>query len=273
MILQILKYAGFAFLLYGALVALAYVMQRSLIYITSPLKPSLSQTIVADVKEVSIATEDGLALAAWYKPPASSAHPVILRFHGNAGNVWWSMDSMKAFAAAGFGVLAAEYRGYSGNPGTPDEEGLYKDARAHIEWLKTQGITDKDIILFGESIGSSPAVQMALEYPDAGMLVLLSPFTSLVDTASVHYPLLPVTWLLKDRHDNLSRIGKIRMPLAIAHGTSDIVVPYVQGKKLFEAAPESKIFLTLDGAGHNDLWHYGAEQKIMTLIVERWSKR
>lgn len=268
MIFTILKYALYLLLAYAALVALTYIMQRSLIYITSPLKPSLSQSAIAGVQEVSIQTEDGLTLTAWYKPPKSKNHPVVLRFHGNASNMWWSMDSMTAFVDRGYGVLAAEYRGYSGNPGRPDEEGFYKDARASFAWLKSQGFDDPDIIVLGESIGSSPAVQMAVDHPDVRSLILLSPFTSLTDAASVHYPFLPVSWLLKDRHDNLARIGQISTHLIVVHGTADHIVPYEQGQTLFEAAPDPKDFVMLVGAGHNDLWQHGGEEKILALISE-----
>lgn len=268
MILRILKYAGYFFLAYAAILTLTYLMQRTLIYITSPLKPSLSQSAIEGVREIAIETEDGLTLAAWYKPPASKNHPVVLRFHGNASNMWWSMDSMTAFAARGYGILAAEYRGYSGNPGRPDEEGFYKDARAAMGWLHTQGFEEPDIILFGESIGSSPAVQMAIEHPDVRALVLLSPFTSLTDAAAVHYPFLPVSWILKDRHDNLSKIGRISTHLIVVHGTADRIVPFDQGQKLFEAAPDPKDFVMLVGAGHNDLWQHGGEKKILALIPE-----
>ena len=194
--------------------------------------------------------------------------PTIIRFHGNASNVLWNMEAMEPYIAQGYGALSAEYRGYSGNPGKPTENGLYKDAHAYMQFLQGKGILTNNIIVYGESVGTGPAVQTAVDYPGIHTLILQSPFTSLMDAAGKHYPFLPVKWLLLDRYDSLFKIKNIKAPLVIVHGTDDGVVPYKLGKKLFEAANEPKSLITIEGGRHNDLEDFKISEKILSALSE-----
>ena len=117
------------------------------------------------------------------------------------------------------------------------------------EWLRAKGITAGRIVLFGESLGSGVAVQVAAEKPVAAV-ILDSPFTSLPDVAAAHYPFLPVRLLLRDRYLSLAFIGRIKAPLLIVHGEKDRIVPFALGKRLFEAAREPKPFEAFPGIGH-----------------------
>src|SRR5690606_32604813 len=143
---------------------------------------------------VSLVTADNLALQAWYRAPLLNDLPTIVYFHGNAGHIGHRAFLVKPYLDQGFGVLLLTYRGYSGNPGTPTEEGLYQDGRAAIEFLRRKEGSERCLVVHGTSIGAAVAVQMALEYPIEG-LILQSPFTSLPDVGKYHYPFLPVAWL------------------------------------------------------------------------------
>lgn len=268
MMRKMLFIIGAVFAIYLVLIGLMYFLQRNLMYIAGSNKPSIEQTGVAGLDEVVVQTEDDFILYGWYKKPVSPQKPTIVWFHGNASHVGITASRAKPYLKEGYGLLAVEYRGYAGNPGAPTEQGLYKDSRAFIEWLKDNGTNENNIILYGESIGSGPAVQMATEYPALHTLILESPFTSTVDAAMVHYPFAPVKWLLKDRYENISKIKDVKTPLIVAYGNKDRVIPHALGEKLFREAPEPKSLILIDGGDHNDLDSFDLAGKIISLLSE-----
>ena len=154
------------------------------------------------------------------------------------------------------GALMVAYRGYSGNSGSPTEDGLYADARAALDWLEARGVKRESIALYGQSLGSGVATKMAAEH-DFGALVLEAPYTSTVDVAAHRFPVIPVRWLMKDRFDSLARIGDIDEPVLIMHGDADSVIPQSQARRLYEAANEPKQAFWPSGVGHNDLFDRG----------------
>lgn len=246
-----------------------YFAQRSMIYVPAKQKPSIGQSNIAGLEEIIVRTKDGLSLFAWYKAPRTQDTPTILWFHGNASNVGITALRAIPFAEQGYGLLLAEYRGYASNPGKPTEEGLYNDARAYMNYLMAEkSVPENAIIIYGESIGSGPAVQMATENQGIHTLILEAPMSALLEIAAFHYPYLPSNLLLKDRYDNLSKIGGIKSPLILIHGERDTVIPFALGKKLFNAAPEPKSMITLPDAGHNDLFHFGAPERILSILAE-----
>jgi len=168
------------------------------------------------------------------------------------------------------------YRGYAGNPGTPTEEGLYADGRAALGFLAERGIGPGGVVLYGESLGSGVAVdvarQQAASEPVAAV-ILESPFSSIADVAQTHYPFVPARWLVKDRFDSVAKIAAIGTPLLILHGGRDRVVPQRFGRRLFAAAAQPKENRWFDEAGHSDLYSHGAAQ-VATAFIERvWAKR
>jgi len=240
----------------AALVGAVYLFQRNLLYFPDTDRPDAKRLGLSVVREIELATGDGLRLLAWYVPPGTG-RAVIAYLHGNGGNIADRVDRLRRFVDEGFGVLFLEYRGYGGNAGSPTEEGLFADARAGLDFLAAEGVEPDRIILFGESLGTGVAIRMASERPVA-MLLLESPYTSIAAVARWHYPFLPVDLLLKDRFDSLSRIGAVRAPLLVMQGGLDRVVPPRSGRELFAAAPEPKeIWIAPDG-GHNDLARFGA---------------
>ncbi|HEU4838165.1 MAG TPA: alpha/beta hydrolase [Micavibrio sp.] len=239
-----------------------------MMYITSAAKPSLQDAGVAGLKEISVKTDDGLVLFGWHKAPYPPSKPTIVWFHGNASNVGITTWRALPYLKQGYGLLAVEYRGYAGNPGAPTEQGLYKDGRAFIEWLKAEGVAENNIIVYGESIGSGPAVQMAKEYPSLHTLILESPLTSTMDAAAFHYPYIPVKWLIKDRYENIPKIKDIKSPLILIYGDRDRVIPHRLGEALFKAAPEPKSLIVIEGGDHNNLDDFHVADKIISLLSE-----
>ena len=173
-------------------------------------------------------------------------------FNGNAGNRAYRSGLARAFREHGVAVLLFDYRGYGGNEGRPTEAGLAFDARAARAYLATRADVDPQrVVYFGESLGAAVAIGLAVEHPPAA-LVLRSPFTSLADVGRLHYPFLPVRWLLRDRFQSLERIAQIASPVLVIAGDRDSVVPLEQSRQLYAAASAPKRLVIISGADHND---------------------
>jgi len=189
----------------------------------------------------------GLELPAWYLPGPGDTAAVVC--NGNAGNRADRLPLTAGLQRRGLGVLSLDYRGYAGNPGEPEEAGLIADAEAAAAHLT--GLPEvANLVYFGESLGAAVLVGLAERRPPAA-LVLRSPFTSLLDVARTHLPLIP-PGIIDDRWPSLERIRRIEAPLLVLAGTADRVVPYEQSVRLFEAAPGPKRLITFEGADHND---------------------
>jgi uncharacterized protein len=254
-------------LAYAVLVAALYLGQRSLLYLPDTTRPRRGALAELGFREVTLTTSDGLSLRSWYRPPDEGA-PVVAYFHGNGGHLGYRADRMIRFAQQGLGVLLLEYRGYGGNPGTPTEPGLYADAEAAVDFLGSQGIPGNRLVLYGESLGSAMAVHMAAGR-EIGALILEAPFTRLADAGFYHYPYVPVSLLLRDRFDTLSKIGRVKAPILILHGERDRVVPARFGRALFAAAPEPKEGWFSPEAEHGDIARFGGLDAAFDFI-KRW---
>lgn len=229
-----------------------YMAQRNLIYFPDKEVAQLPTYDDINVEALNVATENGLNLRGWFVKPQDNK-PTIVFFHGNASKHEYSLYKIMPYLRDGYGFLSIGYRGYGGNPGKPHEQGLYTDSRAFINALKQSGVAEENIILYGQSIGTGVAVQMAIEYPKAQALILESPYTSLVDIAAAKYFFVPVRFLLKDKFDSYSKISDIKIPTLIIHGRDDRVIPFRFGEKLFKQANEPKKLLALDNIGHNNI--------------------
>jgi fermentation-respiration switch protein FrsA (DUF1100 family) len=236
--------------LYIAVLFFFYLNQRSFIYFPSKSASTPIKAGVPEMQVVSLTTKDGLALEAWYRPSLDSQTPTIVYFHGNAGHIGHRGPIVLPFLAKGYGVLLVTYRGYSGNPGYPSEKGFYQDARAAIQFLQEQNVPLHCVVLYGESIGTGVAVQMAAEYP-IGALILQSPFTSLTDIAKLHYPFLPVNWLMKDQFNSLKKAKLIHAPSLVLYGQKDVLIPPSISLQLFEALDTIKEIQAIPQNDHN----------------------
>lgn len=240
-----------AAVLYLTVVTVFFFDQRNLLYF-----PTHIYTPLADAQanrafeEVSVTTDDGVHLKAWYAP-ATTKPCTIAFFHGNADSLRYDAPIADPYIRAGYGFLLAEYRGYSGLPGTPTEKGLYNDARSDLQDLMARGVPENRMILFGHSLGAGVAVEMATEFRPGGVM-LLAPFLSIPKVAQIHYPFLPVNLLALDRFDNEKKISSVRAPVLIANGSHDEVIPPAQGHDLYALANQPREFDSLPGRGHGD---------------------
>lgn len=238
-----------AALAYLGLAAVIYLGQKGLVYHPTQDVPNPAQSATPEAEIIHFDTADGLNLRSWYVP-AKAGFPTVVLFHGNAGHVGYQGRLVRPLIDRGFGAFLLEYRGYGGNPGSPDEAGLYADARGAIAYLNSLGVADADMILYGRSLGTGVAVQMATEHPPAAV-VLQAPYTSIPDVGAKQYWYLPVHLLATEQYDSLDKIGKVKAPLFIFHGADDSIIPASQSAELFMAANEPKERLVIPGAGHN----------------------
>jgi uncharacterized protein len=238
----------------GALVApltALWLLQRRLIYFPDTAIPNPAG-MLPTAQEITLQTEDGLALGAWHVAPTGSACGVtVLVMPGNGGSRDLRAPLARRLAAKGLAVLLLDYRGYGGNPGSPSENGLLTDARAARAYLLDQGVATGRLIYFGESLGAAVATRLAAEQPPAG-LVLRSPFTDLAAVGAQHYPLLPVRLLLRDRFPVAKLISHIRVPTTIVYGSADAIVPPEQSAAVAAAAAGPVRVIEIVGADHND---------------------
>lgn len=250
---------------WAAIVALLFLFQRQLLYLPDPRPPVEAPLAAAGFRPLSATTADGLKLQAWYAPPAREDGLVVVLFHGNGGHHGYRLPALAPLVREGYGALLASYRGYGGNPGSPSEEGFYADGRAWLDVLASSGVASSRVVLWGESLGSGVATQMAVERPTAGVY-LTAPFTSVVDRAQEIYWFLPARWLVRDRFDNLGRISRLSAPLLIVHGEQDRVIPPHHGRALLARASEPKRGVFLPTADHNDMLGHGIVDRLRDFL-------
>ncbi|MHC4860526.1 MAG: alpha/beta hydrolase [Planctomycetota bacterium] len=204
-------------------------------------------------EEVSFATSDGETLVAWLgRPPEPRAW--LIWFHGNAGSIEHRFDDFLGFVRrANMAVLLVDYRGYGRSTGSPDEAGLYLDARAAWDYLVARESDPARIFLLGRSIGGAVAVELATEKPARG-LILESTFTSLEAMAKKTVPWYPPAWwIARGKFPTGDRIERLTMPILLFHGKADELVPFSHGYALSVIAGENLEFVPVPAAGHNDL--------------------
>lgn len=202
---------------------------------------------------------DGTKLAVLHLPNPAARH-TLFYFHGNAEDLGDSLPLLRQLHSSGFAILAFDYRGYGRSAGQPAEKNVYADTLAVLAFAQSQlGVTPAQLIAVGRSVGSGPAVELAAHSPIAG-LVLLSPL------ASAFRVMTRVKLLPFDQFDNLAKAERVRCPALIFHGTADEVIPFVQGRKLFDALPGPKRPVWIEGAGHNNIFQVAGGQ-IMREIV------
>jgi fermentation-respiration switch protein FrsA (DUF1100 family) len=236
-----------------AVLGLLWTLQRQLIYFPDSGPLPRAEQVIAGARDLTISTEDGLQLGAWLVPPDGPDRGVgVLVANGNAGNRVVRAPLARALAAQGLTVLLFDYRGYGGNPGSPSEEGLARDARAaRAALLAETGLTPNRLIYYGESLGAAVAARLAVEHPPGG-LVLRSPFVDLAAVARVHYPLLPARWLLRDRFPVAEYVARVDVPTVVVLGTRDGIVPAEQSRQVARAAAGPVRLVEVEGADHNN---------------------
>jgi uncharacterized protein len=234
--------------------ALLYFAQDQLIFYRQPApdRPPLVANLA--ISEVRFATFDGLSLRGWLAKPASADAqrlPLVIYFGGNAEEA----SHMAALAGhfPGWSLLAVNYRGYGGNPGSPSERALYADALAAYDWAAGRpDVEPARIVVIGRSLGSGVAVYLAAERPLSGV-VLVTPYDSLQAVAQRHYPYAPVSLLLRHRFDSIGRAPGISVPALMLAARRDDVVPVAHAQALFSKWAGPKSWREFEQAGHNDI--------------------
>ena len=236
---------------YVLLVVVVFFFQGKLLYhpsVNNYIKDKES-TEPSEIEKVKITTRDKIDLIGWFYNKNIENSKTILFFHGNAGSLENRTYKLNHFKDLNVNFLIIAWRGFSGNKGKPSELGLYKDANSAVKWLNTKGIGDKNIILYGESLGTAVAVEIAQNKKYAGV-ILESPFTSMVSMGKKYYPFFPVSFLLKDRYESYKKINNIFVPVLIMHGKVDKIVPYDMGQKMYALANEPKFFYSQEYGDH-----------------------
>jgi fermentation-respiration switch protein FrsA (DUF1100 family) len=211
-----------------------------------------------DFEDVYFTTPDGVKLNAWLISAGDEA-PMVLWFHGNAGNIGDRVDNAKLLYERGLSLFMIDYRGYGRSGGRASEKGIYADGQAAYEYLLAHGVRAENLVVFGRSLGSTVAIYVASRNKCAGV-ILESAFTNMSDMAKQHYPVLPGLGVFKVKFPSIDRIGGIKTPILFIHGDEDEIVPYELGRRLFDAASAEKQFYTINGAHHNDTYIVGGKE-------------
>jgi uncharacterized protein len=239
----------FGIVFYSLIVFAMYNLQEKLLYLASHeyIKPEALG--LSGVSEIELLTSDNEKLVSWYSK-ASPGKPTILFFHGNGGSISARPQRFAFYTSQGYGAFFLEYRSFGASTGSPSEAGLMMDAEAAYNWLNKNGVSPKDIMLAGESLGTGVATITASRHQVAA-LSLQAPYTSVADVAAARYWWLPVRLLIKDPFDAASAITKVHVPVLMQHGEIDQTILIRFGQTLFAAANEPKEFVVVPGGYHN----------------------
>jgi uncharacterized protein len=244
--------------LVGLAVGMLAGLQRQLIYFPDSTMVPSAGDVIEGARDITLRTSDGLALGAWFVPPSSASdmNMAVLVAPGNGGNRLGRLGLAAELSRRGLAVVLMDYRGYGGNPGSPSEDGLAKDAMAAAMRLEELGYPAERTIYFGESLGTGVVAALQAGRPPAGV-VLRSPFTELADAAAHHYPWLPVRVLLKDRFPVTEHLSNSEVPVTVIYGDRDSVVPTQLSARVADQAPTLVERLVIRGADHNDEVMFG----------------
>ena len=225
-----------------------------------------------EYERLTLTTSDGVNLMAWALPYADGQDetaPWLLYFHGNGGNVSDYLSFTSALHNLGFNVLMLEYRGYGESEGIPSETGLFEDARTAYRYLTERGVLPEHIGVYGFSLGSGVAVDLASKV-EVGALVVEAGYTSIPDVARELYRVVP-RFLMHNRFDSQSKIARVKAPVLFIHSPTDRTVPFSQGETLYALAGEPKEFVKMRG-GHTELLN-GSPDKVVLGEIESFLGR
>ena len=260
-----------SFIFVGSLAAAGFIVliwafQRTLIYFPFGDVPEPRAVGLPQAEAVTFPTADGLTLQGWFVPSSSpSPAYTVLVLNGNSGNRAYRAPLAASLQQQGLQVLLFDYRGYGGSEGKPTEAGLRADADAARRYVVQRNDVDATrLVYFGESLGTALAVALAADHPSAGV-ILRSPFPSLVDVGQVHYPFLPVRFLLQDRYSAMEDITRVSCPVLVLAGDRDRIVPLGLSRRVFEAATSTKELVILPGSDHNDFELLAGDQMVVAI--------
>ena len=243
------------------MLALLAAMEGSLIYFPSRALDARPEDYGLGADEFFLRAEDGVRIHGWWI--RGDGKRALLFFHGNAGNISHRLDRAKLLVnRLGLDILLFDYRGYGRSEGRPSEAGLYRDARAAYQAATERGFRAGRIVLFGESLGSAVALQLALERR-CGAVILETPFLSVPALARKYYPYVP-RFLIRTRFDSEEKISRLSVPKLIIQAERDEIVPAGHARRLYELAAPPKELYVIPGATHNDTYGAGGAEYFET---------
>ncbi|MBD3161859.1 MAG: alpha/beta fold hydrolase [Candidatus Eisenbacteria bacterium] len=241
---------------YALLCLLAFAFQSRLVFFPDRELTATPRDAGLDYEDISFLAQDGVRLHGWMIPGPDGG-PLVLLLHGNAGNVSHRLGIIRLLHDLGASVFIFDYRGYGRSEGTPSEQGTYRDAEGAWRLLtERENVRPSRIVLFGRSLGSAVAIDLASSRTPAG-LILEGSFPSLVAVGRKAYPYLPVGLLARIRYDSARKIPGIGSPKLFLHAQDDDVVPIALGRRLFDAAAEPKEFVIIAGGHEGPGWDPG----------------
>jgi len=256
------KILFYIFIIYVGVSTVVYFYQRKLLY--HPGENNYLDEGPLNHKIEKVYINSDFKLLGWHHVK-NKKFKTLLFFHGNAGKIDNRIYKLNELSKLDLNYLIFAYRGFSGNEGKPSEKGLYKDARAVKYWLNLNNIKDSEIILYGESLGTAIAVDLAKEFNFSG-IILESPFTSMVELAKKYYPYLPVKLVLKDKYETIRKLDQINSPILIMHGAKDTIVPFEMGLKIYEIVNSPKYNYFNDNDDHMMDYNEDLVQSIRNFI-------
>ncbi|WP_322057354.1 alpha/beta hydrolase [Paraburkholderia sp. J63] len=262
----LLVFAAAALLVYVAATGLLFWLQGRLIYPPERMRrgPTAHEAAQNRIGYIRVRAADGIELVCGYAAPRHAERATVVLFHGNGDDLHQRMHVAHALLDAGYGVLLAGYRGYGGAPGHPHEAGLYADGRAALAYAMERS---RRVVVHGYSLGSGVAVQLATEFALAA-LILEAPFTSIADVAATRFRWMPVRRLVRDRYDNLAKIGRVAAPVLIYGGNADRVIPPAQFSRLYTAVRAPRRLALVADASHVDAWERGGATHVLRFLAD-----
>jgi fermentation-respiration switch protein FrsA (DUF1100 family) len=229
------------------------------------------------VEDVTLKGSGDQSIHAWWCPTDNwtPQQGALIYCQGNGGNLSMRVEALKQWLHQGHtSILIFDYPGYGRSEGSPSEAGCYAAAQAAYGWLiETKHVPEERVLIYGASLGGGVATDLASRNPHRALILLMT-FTSLPDAAGWHYPWLPTHWLMRNRFDSISKIGRCSGPIFIAHGTADRVVGFHLGERLYAAAPEPKRFMSIPGGGHDEMLPEGFLANLQSFLdAEERSKK
>jgi len=246
--------------LYVGLCAAAFFLQRSMLY------PAPKAPIPLPASEgFDRLPLEGGSYVDVLELPAPEGAPTVVHFHGNGEQLLNQLDLGVVFRQHGLGFLAVEYPGYGASPGQPTEAGIYAAAEAALARLRQRGVPPARTVLSGRSLGTGVAVEMARR-GHGSRVMLVSPYTSIVDMGALLLPFLPTSWLARDRFDSLAKAPEVELPVLILHGEQDTLIPVDMGLRLGARFPHA-VVETVPGAGHNDVLERSGPERVRRMAA------
>jgi len=200
-------------------------------------------------EDVNFTSRDHVLLNGWFVKGVSDK--VILFCHGNFGNISSRLDIIQDLHLLGYNFFIFDYKGFGRSDGVPSEKGLYADALGAYDYLIERGFSDKDIILFGRSLGGAVAIYLSGFIQGFRGIIIDSTFQSTRALGNDIFGYNLPNFIISNRFESIKIIKNVKIPKLIIHSENDDLIPFHHGEKLFEAAPDPKRFLKIRGSHNN----------------------